>query len=362
MSNNEKSPYCFPRLEIDLARIAHNAGKVVEIFGSRGIEITGITKGVCGDPDIARLMVNSGIKCLGDSRIENIEKMKNAGVNAQFMLLRSPFLSRIKQVVQYADISLNSELSIIRALSDHARKIGRIHEIILMVELGDLREGIMPVDLDQTIEQALLLHNIRLKGIGTNLACLSGVIPDQEKMDALSSLAESIEHKFGLSLKTVSGGNSGNYDWFVSSKNTGRINNLRIGEAILLGRETLHRNPIPGLFTDAFVLYAEVIEAKKKPSAPFGKMAQNVLGESPSLEDRGMMNRALAGIGLQDVHIAGLTPKSQIKIIGATSDHIVLDSGESDLTPGQAVSFDLNYIALCAAMASPYVQKVKKQY
>jgi predicted amino acid racemase len=361
MWNNEKRLSCSPRLEIDLGKIEINIRKIIEIYSSGGIAITGVTKGVCGDPDIAALMVECGIRCLGDSRIENIEKMRTAGVQARFMLLRSPFLSRIEDVVRYADISLNSELSVIRALSSQAGQTGHIHEIILMVELGDLREGIMPCDLDQTVDEISKLKNIRLIGLGTNLACLAGVIPDRDKMDRLSSLAESIEKKFGLTLEMVSGGNSANYDWFVSTKDLGRINNLRVGESILLGCETLHRKPIPGLYADAFVLYAEVIEAKIKPSCPTGARAQNVLGESPSIEDRGPMKRALLGVGLQDVFVSGLIPGNRMEVVGATSDHVILNSGENDLKPGQEVAFGLNYIALCTAMASPYVKKVKNR-
>ena len=36
--------------------------------------------------------------------------------------------------------------------------------------------------------------------------------------------------------------------------NVGKINNLRLGESIYLGCETLHRKPIPGLFTDALTV------------------------------------------------------------------------------------------------------------
>lgn len=361
MWNDQKRSLCSPRLEIDLGKLGHNIRKIIGIYESKGIGITGVTKGVCGDPDIARLMVDSGIKCLGDSRIENIIKMRTAGIKARFMLLRNPLPSRIEEVIQYADISLNSELCVIRDLSRRAEQTGCIHDIILMVELGDLREGIMPGDLDQTVDEILKLKSIRLIGIGTNLACLAGAIPDREKMDRLSSLADQIEKRFGLTLEIVSGGNSANYDWFVSNEHLGRINNLRIGESFFLGCETLYRKPIPGLYTDAFLLYGEVIESKIKPSFTEGERAQNVLGQIPLIKDQGSMKRVLAGIGIQDVFVSGLKPRNQMEIVGATSDHIILDAGENEISPGQEVAFDLNYIALCTAMASPYVIKVKKQ-
>jgi len=178
-----------PRIEIDLEKIAHNAKTLMELYGSKGIGVIGVTKVVCGDPDIADALVKSGITILADSRIENIRRMRNEAIQAEFLLLRTPLLSQAEAVVKYADISLNSEISIIERLSKFAVKFNTTHRIIIMVELGDLREGIMPSDLDYTVEQILELEGIKLAGIGTNLACLGGIKPDEEKMGHLSSIA-----------------------------------------------------------------------------------------------------------------------------------------------------------------------------
>jgi len=196
-----------PRLEINLEKIAHNAKKLMELYGSKGISVIGVTKVVCGDPNIAEALVKSGINILADSRIENIRRMRNAGVQAQFLLLRTPSLSQAKAVVKYADISLNSELSVIERLSECAIVYDSPHKIILMVELGDLREGLMPSDLDDTIKHVLALENVELIGLGTNLACFGGIKPDEKKMGELSSIADDVEKKFGLTLEFVSGGN-----------------------------------------------------------------------------------------------------------------------------------------------------------
>ena len=138
-----------------------------------------------------------------------------------------------------------------------------------MVELGDLREGILPDELPCFVEQILRLPNIAFRGIGTNLACQSGVAPDQDKMDALSSLANSLDATFGVVVETVSGGNSANLGWAFRTTDIGRVTSLRLGEAILLGRDPLHRSAIEGLYTNAFTLVAEVIECKRKPTKPW---------------------------------------------------------------------------------------------
>ncbi len=346
-----------PRIEINLRKIAHNAKTLKALYGSLGISVFGVTKVVCGSPDIAEVLVDSGLSILADSRMKNIKRMRNAGIQAQFLLLRTPFLDQAEEVVKYADISLNSEILVIERLSKFATAAGTRHKIILMVELGDLREGLLPSALNKTIQQAADFEGVELAGIGTNLACFGGIKPDDEKMGYLSSLAKDIEDKFGILLEFVSGGNSANYNWSVSTNRIGRINNLRLGESIYLGCETLYREPIPGLFTDAFTLVVEVIESKIKPSLPSGNVAQNAFGNIPDFQDRGKINRAILGVGLQDVLVSGLTPRTDIDILGASSDHIIVDSKETELKVGNELKFDLNYGALLSAMTSPYVDK-----
>ncbi len=288
--------------------------------------------------------------------------MRNAGVKAQFLLLRTPSLSQVEEVVKYTDISLNTELSVIRRLSRFAIESKSKHKILLMLELGDLREGLMPLDLDDTIKQVMELEGIELVGLGTNLACFGGITPDHEKMDQLSTIARDVEKRFGLNIAYISGGNSANYNWFMSANDTGSINNLRIGESIYLGKETLHRKPIPGLFTDAFTLVAEVIESKIKPSLPYGEVSQDAFGNIPEFHDQGQINRAILDVGLQDVLVSGLTPRSNIEILGASSDHIIVNTRKPELKVGTELGFDLNYGALLSAMTSPYVIKKTNEF
>ena len=349
-----------PRLEIDLDKIHHNARTLVERLADRGISVTGVTKAFLGSPEIAGTLLRAGVSALGDSRIENIEGMRRARVPAAMTLIRSPMLSQAERVVTHADVSFNTELDVISKLSSTAQAVSRTHGIVLMVELGDLREGIMPGDLEKTVRETLRFPNIELKGIGTNLACQSGVSPDAKNMAELSALADSIDATFGPVLGIVSGGNSGNLQWALSGADTGRINNLRLGESLLLGRETLHRQPIDGLHTDAIQLIAEVIESKVKPSQPWGEIAQTAFGEKPPATDRGQISQTILAVGRQDTDPCGLHPPPGIEILGASSDHLVADSSHSPLSVGAEVTFQLNYSALVHAMTSPFVAKVVK--
>jgi predicted amino acid racemase len=346
-----------PRLEIDLGKIQHNARTLVDRLAKRGISVTGVTKATLGLPEIAHAMLLAGVSDLADSRIENIETMRSANVPSRMSLIRSPMLSQAKRVVTSADVSFNTELEVIRRLSLEAGKMDRTHAVVLMVELGDLREGIMPADLMTAVRETLSLPNIVLKGLGTNLACQSGASPDDTNMGKLSSLAASIESAFEISLEIVSGGNSANLEWVFDGAHTGRINNLRLGESILLGRETLHRNVINGLHTDAITLVAEVIESKVKPTQPSGKLAQTAFGMRPAAKNRGTITQTILAIGIQDIDPRGLQPPIGIEILGASSDHLIVTSNADNMALGDEMVFQMDYSALLRAMTSPFVTK-----
>lgn len=345
-----------PRIEIALSQIRHNAQMLSEYYGKAGISLMGVSKATLGDPAIAQAMVLGGVKFIADSRLENLQKMKSAGISTRFVLLRTA-LSQAESVIRDVDISLNTEFATVKALSDYANVACKVHQIIVMVELGDLREGILPGDLAAFVRNVLALPSIKIIGIGCNLACYGGIKPNHQKMLELSELAAAIEQEFQIHLEVVSGGNSANYEWYESAQTVGRVNNLRLGESILLGCETINRAVIPGLYTTAFRLVAEVIESKEKPSLPFGEICQDAFGNVPSFVDRGIRRRVILALGRQDVLVSGLRPNHNLEILGSSSDHVVLDSNNEDLKVGSEVKFNLDYGGLLSAMTSPFVKK-----
>lgn len=349
-----------PYLTIDLDKVEHNARAIVDCCASHGITVTGVTKVTCGDPDIARAMLRGGVVSIGDSRVESVVRLKHAGVDTAYMLLRIPALSAVDTVVESVDVSLNSELEVLRALSAAACRRGRVHAVIVMVELGDLREGVWPDDLLPFVRQVVGLPGIRIKGLGANLSCFGGVVPSAANMTQLVELAGDIERTFGLRLEWLSGVNSSGLELLASGNMPKRVNHARMGEAIVLGRETIHRRPWPGTWQDAFTLHAEVLEVKRKPSVPIGARGQDAFGALPVFEDRGEIVRALLNVGREDVDIAGLTPVDpRTLIVGASSGYLVVDvtAAAGGVHVGDELAFVLNYGALLAAMTSPYVGK-----
>jgi ornithine racemase len=345
-----------PRIEISISQIRDNARMLSELYGEKGISLMGVSKAVLGEPSIVEAMIQGGVRFIADSRIENIEKMKAAGISTQFVLLRTP-LSQAESVVRSADISLNTEIETLKRLSYYAKVQNKNHGVIIMVELGDLREGVMPGDLSEFIKKTLSLSHLKVVGIGCNLACYGGVKPDGKNMHELSELSDRIKKEFQIRLEIISGGNSANYEWYKSARDVGKINNLRLGESILLGLETVNRKTIPGLHTGAFQLVAEVIESKKKPSLPFGEISQDAFGNVPVFQDQGIHQRVIIALGRQDISVSSLKSNNRVEILGSSSDHIILDSKNNNLHVGDEVNFNLDYGGLLAAMTSPFIKK-----
>ena len=349
-----------PYVSINLEKIERNARAIVELCRTHGLEVAGVTKGTCGHPEIAKAMVRGGVSWIGESQLENIQRIKAAAIDSPCMLLRLPSPSEVDEVVEWADVSLNSELAALAALSRAAQRRGQIHHVIIMVDMGDLREGLWPSEVIPFMGEALRLPRIRIVGLGTNLACFGGVIPSEENMLRLARLADNLEQTFGFRFRWISGANSSGLDLIAAGRMPPRINQARIGEAILLGRETTHRRAWPGTFQDAFALHAEILELKRKPSAPIGERAEDAFGHLSSFENHGTIERALVNVGREEVSIEGITPHDErLKILGASSSYLALDMSRAAgaFKVGDELTFSLNYGALLTAMTSEYVKK-----
>lgn len=351
----------YPFVEIQLDQVAANTRLIVDLCHACSIEVVGVTKGVCADVAIAQAMLAGGASMLGDARVQNLRRLREAGINVPLLLLRIPMPSEAAEVVRVANCSLVSEFSTIRQLSQAAGQAGVIHDVILMVDMGDLREGVMPQKILPLVHRCLTLPGIRLQGLGTNFACYGGVIPTPEILSNLVALKQQIQDAFSLALPVVSGGSSANLDLLMTGALPAGITQLRIGEGILLGRESLRRNAIPGAYQNALNLCAEIVEVQEKPSVPLGKIAQDAFGQTPVFVDRGIRKRAIAAIGRQDVELTGLTPACPgIDILGGSSDHLILDVSDAaaEIAVGSKVCFHMQYGALVHAMISPYVSRV----
>lgn len=350
-----------PRLEIYPERIKHNAARIVSLCHDHGIQVAGVTKVVCAHPAAVRALEEAGVDLLADSRLENLEAIRRQGSKLPLMLLRIPAPSQANKVVALADVSLNSNFETVRLLSEAARRVNKVHQVILMIDLGDLREGIWPDRTIETVGRIAQLPHIQLAGLGCNLACYGGVIPTREKMQTLIDLRDACRRETGIDLPVLSGGNSANLPLLTSREMPEGITQLRVGETIHLGRSVIDRSPFPGTRQDTYRIVAEVIEVERKPSVPIGLTGQDAFGGTPQFTDRGIRSRAICALGRQDVVIDNLEPEDPgILVLGGSSDHLILDVEEAhnQVKVGDEVAFWPGYGALLAASTSNYVHKM----
>lgn len=72
--------------------------------------------------------------------------------------------------------------------------------------------------------------------------------------------------------------------------------------------------------------------------------------------------QTILAVGIQDIDPDGLQSSDGTRVLGASSDHLILESDRDVLSVGTQVTFQLNYSALVRAMSSPFVSKKLKYY
>ena len=360
----------YPRLLINIEKLKKNIDAVAKITKEDGnCSMMIVTKALCADRKTAEMIgKHPQVDYVADSRIANIktysEFVRKNG--KETVLMRLPMGSEIKDVVRYADISFNSEVSTLEMLDKEAAKQGVVHKVVLMIDLGDLREGMFFENENEIFKAArtvLAAGNLELFGLGTNLTCYGAIIPKYDNLSVLCTWADRIEGKLNIKIPMISGGNSSSIYLIPKGEMPERVNNLRLGESFLLGNDTAYCTKLKGTTDDALILEAQIIELKEKPSLPIGEVGVDAFGNRPEYEDRGIIKRAILAVGQQDTEQSGLHPLDEkVDVLGASSDHLILDVTGSDkkYKPGDVMQFKMEYGAVLKAATSPYVEKVYK--
>ena len=358
----------YPRLVIDMKKLSSNIDGVAKIAKEQGgCSLMIVTKALCADEKVVEMIAaHPAVDYLADSRVQNIKKnYETIKANGkQSVLLRLPMASEIEEVIKYVDISFNSEMATLEMLNEEAAKQGKVHKAVLMIDVGDLREGIFFQNEEEIIETAKKINdmaNVELYGVGVNLTCYGAIIPKNDNLSIICDFAAKIEEATGTKLAMVSGGNSSSIYLVGKGELPEKINNLRLGEAFLLGNDTAYGERLEGTVDDALVVEAQIVELKEKPSLPIGEVGVDAFGQKPYYEDRGIIKRAIIGIGQQDMTADSMYPlDDRIDVLGASSDHMLLDVTKADYKVGDIVSFKLGYGSVLKAATSEYVAKEYK--
>jgi len=334
-----------------------------KLFQQKNIAWAVVTKMLCGNKTFLNELLQLGIQQVCDSRVSNLKTIKSLNEEIETVYIKPPPKRSIKQIVQYADISMNTELETILLLSKEAGRQNKLHKIIVMIELGELREGVMREDFIGFYEKVFELPNIEVVGIGTNLTCLYGVLPNHDKLIQLSLYEQLIEAKFKREIPFVSGGASVTIPLIFQNLLPAGVNHFRVGESLFLGTDVYNNNTLKDMHNDVFKLYAEIIELTEKPKVPSGEMGVNVEGESFEFDGNHLGDtsyRAILDLGLLDVEENHLTPvDTALQFVGASSDMLVIDLGTNprNYKTGDLVELRMNYMGTLRAISSRYIEK-----
>jgi predicted amino acid racemase len=349
----------YPALITNKTKLAENINTIQKLCAEMPISFCAVTKCFCAAPEIVDTYYKSGVREFADTRIPNLKRIDYP--DARRWLLRLPMLSEVEDVVKYSDISLNSEVKTVAALSEASIKLGKTHKIILMIDVGDLREGVLAEKAVETAGEMLKYKGVEFYGIGVNFNCFGGIIPNQENVAIAVNAAREISEKFGVDIPVISGGNSGSMHLLTGRTMPTEVNYLRLGEVVFFGRETSYQQLIGNMHEDIFRLETQIIELQKKPSMPIGEAGLNAFGEKVTFVDKGDMLRAIVACGRQDVDMDKIKPlDNKAEILGQSSDHMIIDVTHSDkkYEVGDIISFSISYGSLLSLSTSEYVHKV----
>jgi ornithine racemase len=350
-------------MEFHKERLKHNFDFLNNLFQNNNISWGIVTKLLCGNRTYLKEVIDLGIKQACDSRVSNLKMIKNIAPGIETVYIKPPAKRAVRSVVTYADISLNTELYTIRLLNEEAMKQNKIHKIIIMIEMGDLREGVLGENLVGFYGSIFNLPNIEVIGLGTNLNCLYGIMPSQDKLIQLGLYKQLIETRFKREIPFISGGSSVTIPLLIKGILPAPVNHFRVGETLFFGKDLFTGKLIKGMKNGIFKLHAEIIELTEKPVVPTGEIGVNVSGEKPEFDDKDLGKtsyRAILDIGLLDINIDDLELEDKkITISGASSDMIVVDLGtkKPKYKVGDLIGFKLNYMGSLHIMNSRYISK-----
>ncbi|MFO8234256.1 MAG: alanine/ornithine racemase family PLP-dependent enzyme [Bacteroidales bacterium] len=350
-------------LELNRKKLKHNYQYLSKLLDNYDIKFGVVSKVLCGNRDFLKELIDLGVDQILDSRIYNLKVVKSIDPNVETVYIRPPAKRGIPSVVKYADISFNTEFYTMKLLSEEAKKQKKTHKVIIMIELGDLREGVLGEDFIEFYGKIFELPNIEVVGIGANLNCLNGVMPSHDKLIQLSLYEQLLEAKFKKNIPYVSGGSSVTLELIFKNVLPEGISHFRIGETLFFGNNLFTGEDIEDMEHNIFKLNAEIIELTEKPVVPTGDVGQNVAGEVKEFNDTDYGKtsyRAILDIGLLDIDPQNITPMDpEVEISGASSDMIVVDLGteKPKYKVGDLICFRTNYMGALTMLSSRYIGK-----
>ena len=334
-------------LTINLDKLKYNIQHTFDLCKANFLDLAFVTKSFCADPEIMKVVEESPITTIADSRIQNFANMHTSKCK---LLIRPSVPGEADDVIRFSDMSVQSSMESVQALGNAAAKQNQTHAILIMVDPGDLRDGIYVDNKEDILHMATFIHNhphLSLNGIAANYNCFLGLQPLPDNMKKLSDVFELLRPYYDVDTPILSGGNSSSVKLLTQHtyEIPSNFTQFRMGEAIVLGRDPADNTFIEDYMTDVFTLSVPLLEVSTKP----------VQTESGIKR----MRRGVLALGQQDLQTNHLIPKdTSIQILGSCSDETVLNlDSREDLKAGDCLDFNLEYGALMTLFAGQYYNK-----
>lgn len=311
-----------------LARTAEKSGADVP-------RLIGVTKACLGDPTVARAMLEGGAAALADTRQANLARLRQALPAVQLHRIHLP---AGRPQLGLADVFyLSSSFGL-----DGLAEGGAERQVMILVETGDQREGAPMEAVADFAANVAAQPGAHFRGLATNFACFAGRPEQAQKsVERLVEAARRLQAA-GICVPELSGGNSSLLGLALDGVALpSAITEVRCGESVLLGHETLRFRPLPGGRQDGCRLRTEVLERYTKAFSKPGRP------------------RLVLDLGSQDLGAAPvrfLGPS--MSEVGRSSDYLVAEVPAGTEAPevGAVVEMIPSYYALVAAWTSPFVE------
>ena len=344
------------RLILNRSALHKNYRIIKNYLDQRGFSLTVVTKLLQSHPDLMNLLKNMEIDCVADSYPQNLKKQSFS--DCWNLCISSPDVLNV--TLDNSHLSVHSNFKTIHALRDRAAKLNIVHEILLMIDMGDWREG-FPIDyLKNNIEWFADLKPLSLRGIAINLSCFAGVKLQKHHLQELIDIAHLIREKQSFNLLSL--GNSAAIPFIEgwdskSMKLWDNIDwNLRIGEALFCGTLPGTSTSILGL-QNVFTLRLPVVEAHHKEHVlNQNELIPNSFGKMHEPISKGYGQRVILGVGRVDLDPQYLKFPESIECLGASSDLCILFNHGDPLEVGQVIECIPDYHAVMNLATSPRLE------
>lgn len=347
------------RLWMDPARLGANVEVAVRLAAERGCNVLPVTKVIQSRPDLLSRVPGGWNWPVADVSVANLKALDRIDTGDKVLL--RPRFSDIPGAVIHADRIFLSDPDMARAIA-RAREAcmpGRPLDIMLMVEAGDLRDGI-PLDAVSAVLADLSAEpGMRLEGLAVNFGCLAGVLPGEPVLARVAEACRQLRLSSGLKLPVLSLGGTVCWEPLREGLVPPEFNEIRMGEALFFGWNTSRGIPVPEFDPRVFTLDLEVLEIWEKDVPPSSGDGLNAFGESVVQVLTGLRHRAVLEGG------ENLSPWKHIRCmvqgavpVGASHEYTVLDCEDARVLPrpGECVSFSPAYEAVTRCFLSPMTE------